>query len=107
MSEIPNIVTKIMDLITSEGHQCCWFDLTKKQLQWCNKDKCQIIIDNDKMEEVNRKNEEFGQQLMQNGHTCVAYLESYPVQVCWCEQDTCNRGINVQNVTDINNKATM
>ena len=31
----------------------------------------------------------FAKELHNKGHSCVEYLESYPVQIRWCQQEIC------------------
>ena len=44
----------------------------------------------DQIAERNEESQEFGKKLENEGHTCVLYLETYPVQISWCEQKVCN-----------------
>lgn len=45
----------------------------------------------DDMDERNEKAMDFAEKLKQNGHTCVRLLESFPVQVSWCNQYPCKQ----------------
>lgn len=31
----------------------------------------------------------FAEELRSKGHTCVFYIESYPVKIGWCEHEVC------------------
>jgi len=33
---------------------------------------------------------EFGKELEMKGHTCVIYLESFPVKIRWCNHEQCS-----------------
>jgi hypothetical protein len=41
-------------------------------------------------------------KLVSEGHTCVCFRESFPPQICWCEQTPCSRsGVTKPNDSNI------
>ncbi len=43
------------------------------------------------MEKRQNDAKNFAQDLIKKGHKCVCYLESYPIQIVWCHNDTCSK----------------
>jgi len=43
----------------------------------------------DQLAKRNKELHEFGKKLENEGHICVLYLETYPVQISWCKQKVC------------------
>jgi len=42
------------------------------------------------MEKRNQETQEFANKLISQGHMCIEYLESYPIQIKWCGKNKCN-----------------
>ena len=89
MSKTPEIVKKVINLLETNGHQCPMYNISKGYLEWCNKDVCVRTKTLDDMKERNNRAYEFAKELHNKGHRCVEYLESYPVQISWCQQEIC------------------
>lgn len=49
------------------------------------------------LEKRNKDAKEFGKKLENQGHTCVSYLESFPVQIQWCNQKVCTANNIIKN----------
>ena len=86
---IPKIVSEVIGFIHSKGHTCCYYDSSKGKLDWCNIDECEDVKMRLDMEKRQKQQEEFARRLIENGHKCVYYMESYPVQVGWCGKEKC------------------
>jgi len=43
------------------------------------------------MKKKNNEALEFGKKLENEGHTCVKYMETYPVQIYWCGNKQCDK----------------
>ena len=43
------------------------------------------------MKKRNNEALEFGKKLENEGHTCVKYMETYPVQIYWCGNKQCDK----------------
>ena len=91
MSKTPQIVKDIIALLEIKDHQCMMYNISKGMLEWCNKDKCVRTQSLNDMEYRNRQAMEFADKLSNQGHYCVRILESYPVQISWCNQETCSK----------------
>jgi hypothetical protein len=57
----------------------------------------------DDMDQEDQEAEDFGTKLEKAGHTCVEYLESYPVQISWCQQTPCTHR---EKATQLNRSET-
>jgi hypothetical protein len=86
------------DLVTflrERNHTCALIvGLTNQKFKWCEKDVCPDKLMRDDM--VMRDNEAmaFAKNLEAQGHTCVYYMESYPVQIGWCNNTICTHSSN-------------
>jgi len=66
-----------------------------KKFDKCVQDICEnnqykiTKFDLNDMESRNNESLKFADKLKSQGHTCIQYLESYPVQIRWCGQDKC------------------
>jgi hypothetical protein len=89
MSKTPEIVRKVMNFLESNGHKCMMYNISKGCLEWCNKDICIRAKALEDMNERNIKALAFADELKNKGHCCIQYLESYPVQIRWCQQENC------------------
>lgn len=49
----------------------------------------EIFFDYDRQ----KRQEEFVDELKQKGHTCIIYIETYPVSIGWCKQEICERSL--------------
>jgi hypothetical protein len=90
MSKSPQIVKEVITLLESRGHQCMMYNISKGILEWCNKDQCIRTQSLKDMAYRNTQAMEFADELRKQGHCCVRIMESYPVQISWCNQETCN-----------------
>jgi hypothetical protein len=87
---IPNISECIQKLSTTSKKSDVWeaysnsekFQLGKSTINLTNYNDSTLGI-------IDERNRKMGEQLEKEGHTCVRYLESYPCQVVWCEQEKC------------------
>lgn len=86
---IPTITKKLMEVLKKNGHTCQTYNSTSNKLEWCNLDVCRTTTMRNSMEEKQKKQEEFIEELNNGNHTCVRILESYPVQVQWCGVNPC------------------
>lgn len=98
------------DKLRQEGHRCIsYMESYPVQIGWCEQTPCiraekcseikvhklepitgPIQLESpDSMAERNRKAMEFGDKLVRDGHECVEHLESYPVQISWCNKTPC------------------
>jgi hypothetical protein len=91
MSKTPIIVKEVIALLESKGHYCSMYNITKGKLEWCNKDICERKIINNDIERRQQEAMDFADFLKRNGHKCISYLESYPVQIKWCNRDKCTK----------------
>jgi hypothetical protein len=41
------------------------------------------------MRKISDEAEKFGFKLISKCHTCVVFVETYPLQIKWCEQNPC------------------
>jgi hypothetical protein len=89
MSKIPVIVKKVIELLENNGHKCMIYNISKGNLEWCNKDECIRTKTLNEMEIRNKQQMQFADDLKQKGHQCINILESYPVQIRWCNQEKC------------------
>lgn len=48
-----------------------------------------IHYNNSKIQNIQKEMIEFANKLESQGHICVMYLESYPIQIGWCKNETC------------------
>ncbi len=80
-------MNEVISLLESKGHDCMMYNMSKKMLEWCNKDVCIRKEIREDMAKRNKEAIEFGESLKKDGHKCVMYLESYPVQIIWCNQE--------------------
>lgn len=85
----PKIVTDVITFLESKGHQCMMYNMSKQNLEWCCKDECLRTIALANMNKRNIKAYELADSLKKQGHNCIMYLESYPVKISWCNQETC------------------
>lgn len=89
MSNTPNIILKIIDLLKENNHTCYFYNGLTERLEWCNKDICENI----EIEKINSiKNNEsmmLVEYLKKRNHKCVLILETYPIQVRWCNNNEC------------------
>ena len=78
--------------LENEGHTCIrWIGLDSK-LQWCRQSNCTQWKEDDKAEDMHRRDNEIQAQvrhLKAQGHTCIAVQNIYPARFSWCEQTPC------------------
>jgi hypothetical protein len=86
---MPKIVSEVTEFLRSRGHICPIYFTNTQKLEWCCNDECLEVQKNNQMKKRNDENEKFAEELIKNGHTCVYYMESYPVQIGWCRQEQC------------------
>lgn len=84
--------------LINQGHKCAKImelENGKLELSCCWKIQCdsiQVLTKDDKYADMDKRNEElmkFAELLQKNGHKCVTFMESFPVQIGWCKQDVC------------------
>ena len=88
-----------IDLLHNNGHICIEIlETYPPTISWCNQQKCvkhsyiktkSSVSDNDTIESQNEKALKYAKKLESEGHTCIEILESYPIQVKWCNQQKC------------------
>src|SRR3989338_185391 len=105
MEEIDKKAMEFAEDLRKKGHTCVHYLVSNSdQIRWCNKSVCMnkktninennmtkrnnMTIEYDR-EERNKTAMEFAENLIKNGHNCVFYLMSYPVQIQWCHKDVC------------------
>ena len=49
----------------------------------------ETIFDNERQ----AKQENFADELKQQGHTCISYIETYPISIGWCRKTPCERSL--------------
>jgi hypothetical protein len=86
---IPQIVSEVMEFISQKGHTCGFFNLADNKMSWCQQDECEDVKRYASMEKRQKDAENFAQNLIKKGHKCVYYMDSYPVQIGWCNNDLC------------------
>lgn len=89
--EIPLITTQIINLLKSNGHTCALYNMQNKTLEWCNQDKCKNTEVYLNMEIRQKQQEELVKKLEKQGHKCIRIMESYPMQVGWCNKTPCEK----------------
>jgi hypothetical protein len=89
MQATPNIIKDVISFLESKEHTCMMYNMSKKILEWCNKDECVRTKAYNDMAIRNKEACDYALSLKAEGHTCVMYLERYPVQISWCNQETC------------------
>jgi hypothetical protein len=53
------------------------------------KDDCFNLKELTDMRKRNYEQEKFAKKLEKDGHTCIVYYESFPVQIGWCGEKIC------------------
>ena len=75
------------------NHECCIID-SNYTVSYCERTDgmCDTTIMHNNVEKEDIEAEAFGKKLKDEGHKCVNYLQSYPVQISWCRNNPCNIG---------------
>lgn len=87
--EIPLITKQMIEFLKSKGHICAMYNMQNKTLEWCNQDKCRESEVYLSMETRQKQQEELVKKLEKKGHKCISIMESYPMQVSWCNKTPC------------------
>lgn len=85
----PKIIKEVFNFLKSKGHKCMVYNIAREKLEWCCKDECSEIKILDDMARRNKEAYEFANSLKEKGHNCIEYLESYPIQIKWCNNEIC------------------
>ncbi len=85
----PNIVKEVINFLDSKGHKCMIYNINKQNLGWCCKDECMRTKFLENKLYNNQESYKFANLLKSQGHECIKYLESDPIQIKWCNQDIC------------------
>lgn len=90
LEEPPIIIKELCDFLQDKGHNCMRIiGLNNHIFEWCQKDECPSSKMRTKMNTINEERMAFVEELKLQGHKCVKILESFPVQVRWCEHIPC------------------
>jgi len=57
------------------------------------------------MQRRNQERMEYARSLIDKGHKCVFYMESYPVQIGWCNQNPCIKRKKTDDMKQSNQEA--
>jgi len=100
--QTPFILFQVKQFLEKYGHNCVeipsQWSTDKRKFVWCQKENCTqkgfqypspSLIDNEKLKKINDESMKFAEKLINDGHTCVRYLETYPVQIRWCGNTVC------------------
>jgi hypothetical protein len=91
----PQIMTDLAAFLQERDHTCVSIvGLTDHKFEWCGKDICPSKLIWDDMDKRQAEEMAFAKKLESEGHTCVYYMESYPVQIGWCDSAVCTRPRN-------------
>lgn len=85
-SKISSIVSEIIELLRNRNHNCIVYNEHANILEWCHQDICI----KDDLKTIQKNNDNFAIFLQNNGHKCISYAESYPVQIIWCGNKICS-----------------
>lgn len=98
----PQLMDKMYGMLQDEHHSCMRIKPTETShtFDWCQYGKCNIapkqVFTEKQYEDMQKRNDSaeiFANNLKNNGHTCVSYMETYPVRIRWCNQTQCiNKG---------------
>jgi hypothetical protein len=91
----PKIMDELTNFLESKGHECVRIEgINNYTFKWCQKDICLTRLAHEQMDQREKENIEFAEQLSAQGHTCIHYLEKIPIQISWCHENPCknNKG---------------
>lgn len=82
---------QLAKLLKSNDHSCVAIVGVNKnhEFEWCQKDECPKTRQLKEMHSRQAEQEKLLKNLKKKGHTCIESRESYPMQVVWCEQESC------------------
>ncbi len=87
---VPKILTDVAEFLNAKGHLCVQIiGINDYELKWCQKDFCVISEEECKTKEINHEQMEFAGKLADEGHKCISYTDSYPVEIGWCNETPC------------------
>ena len=81
---------KVHNLLNTTDKNSCILYSEGRSIIWCGSDgECAEIA---MMRDMHRRHDEqmaLADKLEKEGHTCIMDLESYPVQIRWCNKTPC------------------
>lgn len=77
--------------VTIEDHSCVVIvgNGIRRDIKWCGTNPCKSVIAYQNMRKRQQKEDNAVRELLEQGHTCVRNMESYPSQHSWCQQEIC------------------
>lgn len=88
-TDIPQIIKDMQTFLQSKGHPCVTYHSLEDRLTWCQKDPCEDIKRRERTLAYHKKQQELAADLIIKGHNCVLYLNTYPIEIQWCDQNMC------------------
>ena len=88
--EIPQIMESATEFLRQSGHECVAIKAPRPyKFYWCARVKCEFLEMMENAEAEDEKEMERFNSLVEEGHTCLVLLETFPCQVGWCEEKVC------------------
>ena len=88
---IPEIVKQVAQFIKDRGHECVEISAFDNKLDWCMQDECKTIKERKLTKDEHDRQMDFAGKLVSEGHECISYKETIPVQIGWCHQTPCTK----------------